>query len=389
MRVPQTQFDPVRYAHLQRACFLKNGAAYEQFRAWNARIDWDDHLNTDEFRLLPQLVRNLSAQNFEHALFGKFRGIGRKAWVTNNLLFRELAPTLRNLRDANIETLVLYGGAFALRYDSEYPLAYNASDCGILVRETQARDAYKFLAQTGWQPAPEISERVLDKYIAARFFHAFFNARGEQIILQWQLIPHCNSVDADAEFWRDAQETKMGDVAVLTLNPTAQLAHTALFGAHARGASPMQRASDVLLLLNACAKEIEWEKFYALLQTHCVVLPIRETLEYAARMWNETAFEENDAAFAGNETAFVPRDKINALPISPQEKTERALWHATSKRERAEKIWRTAARRSGAANVLQGAAAFPQFLLHWWGLEGAAQLPPRALSALYAQRIRR
>ena len=369
MPLSQTQFNRTRYQLLQRASFLQSDAAREHFLKWNAQIDWDAHLNTDEYRLLPQLVRNLSAQNFDHALFGKFRGIARKAWVTNNLFFRELAPTLRILREANIETLVLYGGAFALRYDSEFPLAYNAADCGILVREQQARDAYQLLARNGWKPTPEISERVLDKYFTARFFHAFQNARGEQIILQWQLIPHCNSVDADAEFWRDAQKTKMSDVSVLTLNPTAQLVHTALFGAHARGATPMQRASDVMLLLNACANEIEWEKFFALLTAHRVVLPIRETLEYAAHMRNETA--------------FVPYEKINALPIAPQEKNERALWNATTKWERGEKIWRVAARRHCNANGLQIAFTFPKFLANWWGLENELQLVSRAVSAFF------
>lgn len=70
-------------------------------------------------------------------------------------------------------------------------------------------------------------------------------------------MPRCNAVDADAPFWRDAQETKLSDIAVLTLNPTAQLVHAALFGAHTRGTTPMSRASEVMLLLNARANEIE------------------------------------------------------------------------------------------------------------------------------------
>ncbi len=368
-KIPQTQFNPTRYALLQRASFLQGDVARENFLAWNAQIDWNAHLNTDEYRLLPQLVRSLSAQNFEHAWSGKFRGIARKAWVTNNLLFRELAPTLKILRDANIGTLVLYGGAFARRYDSEYVMSYGASDCGILVREQQARDAYQFLARNGWKPTPEISERVLAKYLTARFSHAFQNARGEQIILQWQLIPHCNAVEADAEFWGRAEEIELHDVRVLTLNPTAQLVHTALFGAQARGATPMQRASDAMLLLNAARNEIEWETVFALAQTRRVVLPIRETLEYAMR--------ELNAPISSDVLA-----KIKLLPISAQEKSERALWNATTKRERAEKMWRIAARRSCNANAWQRAFAFPQFLQHWWGLDGAAQLPQRAFAAI-------
>ncbi len=365
MSVSQTLFNPARYQLLQRASFLQGDAARKQFLSWNAQINWDAHLNTDEYRLLPQLVRNLSAQNYEHALFGKFRGIARKAWVTNNLSFRELGPTLRKLREAEIEALLLYGGAFALHYDTEYPLAYNASDCGILVREHQARDTYQFLARNGWKPTPDIPANVLDNYFTARFFHTFQNARGEQIILQWQLIPHCNGVDADAEFWRDAQETNMSEGAALTLNPTAQLAHTALFGAHARGATPIQRASDVMILLNAAHNEIEWQKVFAVLTTHRVVLPTRETFNYAARELNVP----------------IPSDvlqKLDMLPIALQEKSERALWSATTKWERAEKIWRVHARRACEKNVVKNGLGFAGFLRDWWGLDSVMQLPMKA-----------
>lgn len=134
MNSPQTQFNAARYQLLQRASFWQGDDARANLRAWNAQISWDDHLNADEYRLLPQLARDLSARKIEHAWLGKFRGIARKAWVTNQLFFRALAPTLKKMRDAKIEPLLLYGGAFALRYDVEYPLAYNAADCGILVR---------------------------------------------------------------------------------------------------------------------------------------------------------------------------------------------------------------------------------------------------------------
>jgi hypothetical protein len=57
MNSPQTQFNAARYQLLQRASFWQGDDARANLRAWNAQISWDDHLNADEYRLLPQLAR--------------------------------------------------------------------------------------------------------------------------------------------------------------------------------------------------------------------------------------------------------------------------------------------------------------------------------------------
>lgn len=121
------------------------------------------------------------------------------------------------------------------------------------------------------------------------------------------------------------------------------------------------------------------ENFYAPLATHRVVLPIRETLEQVAFTRNERRFVP--AREMGNAAANVPYENVNALPVAPQEKTERALWHATTKWERAEKIWRVHTRRACKNGIASNGLEFARFSRDWWGLESALQLPIKASTA--------
>lgn len=367
----QTRFDAARFKHLLRASFCTGSAALEHFSAWNAQINWDDHLNTEEYRLLPQLQRNLSAQGFRHERLGKFKGIGRKAWYNNNLFFHRLAPGIREFRNAGIETILLYGGALALQYDNEYVLDYGA-DCGILVRGREMHNAFRLLERAGWSAIPAISERALEAYGNARYAHTFQNQNRDRVVLQWQLIPHCNQRDTDAEFWERAQEIKMNDVPARVLHPTDQLLHTCVPGPGARGGSRWQRMSDAMLLLRAASPEMEWEAFVARTRAQRVVVPVREVLTSLAQEF----------------PARIPApalEKIEKMPVSRDEVPAQRLWNATTPRERAAQLWHLAARRSCKATAFERAAAFPEFLQSWWGLESVADVPKRSVMALWRQ----
>lgn len=365
---PQTQFNPARFHLLRQASFGAGASALEAFRAWEAQIDWREHVNTSEFHLLPCLYRNLSAQGITHPRLATFKGIARKAWYHNNLYFHRLTPTIQALHEASVKTLLLYGGAFALRYDRQYVLEYGG-DCAILVPNSLALCAFETLARLGWQPLPVIPPRALPDYLQARFFHAFQNAEGERLTLQWQLLPHCPRDDADAPFWERACETTMGSVPVLTLEPTDQLLHTCVFGQSPRGASSWRRVTEAQLLLCAASAEINWDAFLTRVSGSGLVLPVRQVF----------------AALDASVSARVPSAvlaKIAALSVSAYERRAPYWWNPETPRARVARVWQLAARRACQQRSIARALAFPRFLAHWWGLENVTHLVPRAFTAL-------
>lgn len=374
-RRPQTDFNPERFELLQRACFLTDSSAIAAFEQWNTYNNWDDHFNLDEYRLFPQLYRNLSALGFDHPLMAKFKGIARKAWYNNNLFFHSFAPTVKELRDAKIPVLILAGGAFALRYYNDFQLAHTTG-FGILVHPGDARATFQHLTRAGWRPQPNLAAAVLDAYFNARYYHILQHQNGERIFLQWQLLPACPSENSDAPFWERAQEITLDGVPALVLDPTDQLLHTCLGGTLPGGSPRPQRSSDVLLFLNAVSSEIDWDQFLARVQANHVVLPVREILRPLASKFKIP----------------IPApvlEKLAALPVSSDEQKNRTLWDAVTPTERVQQLWRIYARRSCNKTALALAAGFPTFLQHWWGLETLGQVPTRALSAFRWQRFKR
>ncbi|MCC7164296.1 MAG: nucleotidyltransferase family protein [Anaerolineae bacterium] len=369
----QTAFNPGRFDLLLQACFLTDSRAIASFEQWNAKNNWDLHFNTDEYRLFPQLYRNLAALGLEHPLLAKFKGIARKAWYDNNLFFHRFAPTLRELCDATIPVLVLAGGAFALRYFKDHVLAHTLG-FGVLVPPQNARAAFEQLARAGWGPQPNVSASALDASFSARYFHVLQRQNGDRMFLQWQLLPACPAEHADAPFWERAQETVMDNVPAHILGPTDQLLHTCALGSFPGGSSRWQRSADAMLLLNAAGAEIEWDAFLARIQTHRAVLPAREILLPLAAQFKTP----------------IPApilEKLESLPISSDEQKNRTLWDAVTPNERVNQLWRIYARRTCNKNALALAAGFPTFLQGWWGLDSLGQVPSRAHSAFRRQQV--
>src|SRR2546422_8135768 len=106
---------------LLRAALLQGKNSIEAWEKWKSSTDINQ-LDLGSHRLLPQLYRNLHVQGVKDRLLEKFKGIYRRTWCDNQLLFHEVSALLRSLGDAGIETIVLKGAALAL-------LHYR--DCGL------------------------------------------------------------------------------------------------------------------------------------------------------------------------------------------------------------------------------------------------------------------
>jgi hypothetical protein len=100
---------------LLRAALLPTaeaGAAWSEWAAGPAM----DNLDEGSYRLLPLVYRNLKAQRIQHRLMGTLKGLYRRAWCENQLLFHRTVGVLESLRKAGIPTLLLKGAALALEY---------------------------------------------------------------------------------------------------------------------------------------------------------------------------------------------------------------------------------------------------------------------------------
>lgn len=334
---------------LLRAAFLEGDAAAAAWRAWNATIDWDSHLDVDAFRILPHLCQNLSHMAAE-PLLAKFRGIARKAWYNNQLLFHAAAPLLARLADERVETRLVFGAPLALCYYPEYVLGMG-SEFGIAVRAPQARAAIEVLAQAGWTAAPPLKRQTLTRYLAARDGHRFVNETGQSITLQWRIVPGSD----DSPLWDEARSAALQGTTVSVLDPTAQLFITLVVGPRPEFAGFLARALDTMLLLRAAGNDIDWARLAARAREYEVDASVGGMLAWLKRAL-DAPVPERFAGLLGGKA--LPEDKLRA-----------ALDRRPTARGRAQNVWDYYARRTRHQNALARGLGLPRYLGARWQLE--------------------
>jgi len=68
-----------------------------------------DHLEARSIQAFTLLYQNLKRLKVHHPHMDIFRGVYRKTWYENQMLFHSIASLLRSFRDAGIAVMVLKG----------------------------------------------------------------------------------------------------------------------------------------------------------------------------------------------------------------------------------------------------------------------------------------
>lgn len=88
-------------------------AAAVAWQRWRQAIEFDD-VDHGSTRLLPLVYRNLGAGAFDEEVAGRLKGLYRRSWSHNQLIFKRAAGAIGVLEGAGIETLVTKGASLAL-----------------------------------------------------------------------------------------------------------------------------------------------------------------------------------------------------------------------------------------------------------------------------------
>src|ERR1044072_7842383 len=107
---------------LLRAALSIDGSASHDFQRWLGMVDFEGHIDEGSFRLLPLVWARLRAEEFDHPLMPRLKGVYRSCWARtarNGMLASEV---LDILSAASIPTLVLKGLPLSLAFYSEQAL---------------------------------------------------------------------------------------------------------------------------------------------------------------------------------------------------------------------------------------------------------------------------
>lgn len=335
---------------LLRAALLKGSDAVDAWEEWKSVIDVES-LDPASHRMLPLLYRSLQIQGIKDPSMGKYKGVYRRTWYKNQVLFHAIASLLDSFAGAGIETMVLKGAALIVLNYRDIGLR-PMNDFDVLVRMEQVLPAIRLLQEEGWVPM-EFVPTV--KYISVSYSHGFRDGKGQEIDLHWHVLAQSREIDADDDFWEGAITAGIHDVTTRALNPTDQLLHVCIHGARWNSTPPIRWIADAMTVLTTCQGEIDWDRLIAQARKRRLALPLRETLGYLQSAFDAPVPLEALRNIQGTPVPWIERIEYRVNNGPP------TRWNAVLD------LWCQHSRLMKDSNLLYKLLRFPTFLQSIWG----------------------
>lgn len=344
------------------AALADGDAARTAFAAWAASAGYP---NVDEgsVRLLPLLYRNVARLGLSSPLVDELKGVHRRSWYKNQVLFQEATRVLASLHQAGIETLLLKGVPLALQCypdEASRPMA----DVDILVKPTDVVPAVDVLRRGGWVPTPEPEAWPAEP----RNAWTFIDRQAREIDLHWRVFRVGYSLDED--LWDGSERLIVKGEQTRALCPADQLLHVVAHGLVWNPVPAIRWVADATLLVRARGAAIDWARVAAQAEARRVVPAVSLGLRYLADRFEVP----------------VPAEVLARLEAHQMSRGERlGLWAQMSPGIVAGAI------RLGAdylayergAGAKPGPVRFWRYLRAFWRAEGGRSVP-----AMIADRVR-
>ncbi len=350
---------------LLKATLLKTSAALAAWEEWFQQ-DGLDRLDNGSYRLLPLTYRNLQTLGYQDPVLQRLKGVNRRAWCENHLVFRRMAPLLGVFHKAGIPTLLLKGAALTLLHYQDFGLR-PMQDLDILIPEERALDAVSLLEQQGWTRNTIPAIRFGQFFVSFRHSADFTRERQERVDLHWHVLFQACYRNADQPFWEASVPVKFEGHPTRALCPTDQLLHSCVHGLMWNEIPPLRWIADSFCILESST--IDWDRLLGMASHFRVVPQLRDALRYLV---------EKVAAPVPAEVM----ERIEILPIAPAEQLEyqfhlRQL-KAPGMKSTVRALYPRYRRAVQGEGVLRQAAGIPLFLQHYWELDAPLQTISRA-----------
>lgn len=236
-----------------------------------------DRLDEGSHALIPLVYRSLTRARVDDPLLPRMKGVYRKTWYANQLLFGAGATALTALSDAGVEALVVNGGALVATQYGESGLR-RVPHLEVVVREADTTKACRTLGAVGWVTSPDP-----DTVPAARPV-PFYDRRGNVLLMRRRfpvelLVPGSPDGRAD-ELWSDVRVTTVGGAPAMVLTPTNQFLWACAAGPDATLLPNVQWLVDAATIAAAAHGDLDWGRLARLAAARKVALRVSAALSY-------------------------------------------------------------------------------------------------------------
>lgn len=259
---------------LLRAALSVDGSASQHFQRWLGMVDFEGHIDEGSFRVLPLVWTRLRAEEFDHPVMPRLKGVYRSCWARTARNAMLAAEVLETLSAANIPTLVLKGLPLSLAYYPDQALR-PMSDSDIAVPSQLAPAAAALLKESGFSGG--MSDWESDNVV--RHAASYVRAGQGEMDLHWHVLFECPRDDADRPFWNHAVPLRIRDVETLRPSATELLLHVVVHGVRWNPVPPMRWIVDAAMILRS-GEPIDWQRLTEFTDWHRLSRRVGLGLDY-------------------------------------------------------------------------------------------------------------
>ena len=241
---------------LLEAALGQGPAAAECWAEWERRFRLD-RPDEGSYRLLPLVYRNLSGQGLDGPEWNRLKGIHRRAWSENQVLFHRVRPLLDELREERVPVRLLKGAALA---SLVYPDAgcRPMRDIDLLVPAGRALEVFHRLESRGWKSQYFRPRAMSERFLRFRHAMDFAAPAGGFIDLHWHVLHLYCHEKADALFWSDSEKFEFCGIEAETCGATGHLLQICTHGIVWSPVPPVRWVADAVMLLRS-GRAIDWK----------------------------------------------------------------------------------------------------------------------------------
>src|SRR5436305_5393410 len=342
-------------------------AALVAWQRWREAVEFDD-VDHGSTRLLPLAYRNLGARAFDDEIAGRLKGLYRRSWSHNQLIFKRATEAIAVLGDAGIETLVTKGASLALLSYGDVGVR-PMDDVDVLVPLDRTMEAIEALSAAGWKPEHD------DPAAWTRVHHSlgFSGADRGAVDLHWFSLWQPAS---DQQLWRASVPLELAGAATRAPCPADQLLLACVHGTPWSPLPPFRWIADAVTVIRSAGEQLDWQRLVAEAERRQLTVATAAALAYLGEAFG----------------AAVPPPVLDDLRAAPATRHERAAFRAACQPDSPLRTLRMAWDRYQRLRDLDTGAPppgnFVSFARRFWGLESVWQLPRHGARALSRRRER-
>jgi hypothetical protein len=342
-------------------------SALAAWNRWREAVDFDavDHGST---RLMALVYRNLGPESFDGEVAGRLKGLYRRSWSHNQLLFRRVRGAIVALEAAGIETLVIKGASLAILSYGDVGVR-PMDDVDVLVPVDRAGEAIAALAGAGWSPGHD------DPAAWTEVHHSlgFAGPQGGEVDLHWFSLWQ---PARDEPLWEASVPVELAGVATRAPAPADQLLLACVHGTPWSPLPPFRWIADAAAVIRSAGGALEWDRLVAEAERRRLTVACSAALSYLREEFGLP----------------VPAAALGRLRAADVSRHERAAFRAACRPDSPLRTVQMAWDRYRRLRDLDTGASEPRgflsFARGFWGLDSAWQLPLHAGRTLSRRRGR-